>query len=182
MQKSAMLCRFERIGGRNLDAQWPCTTKEFCISLRIAPFRTGIYGIAWVNAGVNRRALGFPVSATPRDGAPRQKIHELSEKRLANVHRRLLGYLPGNVRSRSNRRQRKSAGKPRKIGNAMGRQPSCRVRLNGSASVIPEPDYPDVSASRRSRENIGEFRLHRHGRAMSSGFDPRVDPAIQLTH
>jgi len=39
------------------------------------------------------------------------------------------------------------------------------------ATVIPEGeaypglDYADVSASRRSRENIGEFSLHCHGRA-----------------
>ena len=30
---------------------------------------------------------------------------------------------------------------------------------------IPELDYPDVSASRRSHEDIGEFSLHCHGRA-----------------
>ncbi len=41
------------IGGRNLVAQWPCATKSLFISLRITPFRTGIYGIAWVIMGVN---------------------------------------------------------------------------------------------------------------------------------
>ncbi len=39
-------------------------------------------------------------------------------------------------------------------------------------AVIPELDYPDVSASKRSHENIGEFR---------SNVMAGLDPAIQMT-
>src|ERR1019366_4985891 len=39
----------------------------------------------------------------PRKGAPRQKIHELGEKRFADVHGRLLGKTPNSARSSSNR-------------------------------------------------------------------------------
>src|SRR5208337_686033 len=37
------------------------------------------------------------------EGAPRQKIHQLGEKRLAAVHGHLLGSSPKSARSRSNR-------------------------------------------------------------------------------
>ena len=39
----------------------------------------------------------------PRKGAPRQKIHELGEKRFADVHGRLLGKTPNSARPSSNR-------------------------------------------------------------------------------
>ena len=67
------------------------------------------------------------VSAIPRDnpreGAPRQKIHELSEKRLANVHGRLLGYprkVPDRVQIDTTQKRQKTTENQ----NAMGRQPS----------------------------------------------------------
>ncbi len=44
----------------------------------------------------------------PREGAPWQKLHELSEKRLATVHRRLFGCPPKSARSTSNRHHVKS--------------------------------------------------------------------------
>jgi len=39
----------------------------------------------------------------PREGAPRQKFHQLGEKRFAGVHGRLLGKIPNSARSSSNR-------------------------------------------------------------------------------
>ena len=39
----------------------------------------------------------------PRKGAPRQKIHDLREQRLADVHRRILGKTPKTAPCRSNR-------------------------------------------------------------------------------
>ena len=42
----------------------------------------------------------------PCEGAPGQKIHELSEKRFAGVHERLLGKIPNSAQQSSNRHHR----------------------------------------------------------------------------
>src|ERR1700739_4277079 len=49
------------------------------------------------------RRIRFRDAETGKRLAPRQKIHQLGEKRLATVHRRLLGNLPKSARSSSNR-------------------------------------------------------------------------------
>ena len=85
------------------------------------------------------------VSAIPRDnpreGAPRQKIHELSEKRLANVHGRLLGYprkVPDRVQIDTTQKRQKTTENQ----NAMGRQPSL------SRTDVPCDENGKVSAYR----------------------------------
>ena len=73
--------------------------------------------VNWANAMVRycsaqdnvrtRQSPHPPIPAIPRDNpcerAPWQKVHELGEKRLATVHRHLLGNLPKSARSSSPR-------------------------------------------------------------------------------
>jgi len=75
----------------------PAPTSRFRWSRRLS--RVGQlgerHGPIMLGAGQRPHPL---IAAVPRDNprerAPRQKIHQLSEKRLATVHRRLLGNLP----------------------------------------------------------------------------------------
>jgi hypothetical protein len=51
----------------------------------------------------------------PREGAPRQKIHQLGEKRFAGVHGWHLGKIPNTVRPSSNRHHPFSSATSRQI-------------------------------------------------------------------
>src|SRR5437660_9189995 len=59
--------------------------------------------------GIARHSTAFAPSVAavarnnPRECAPWQKIHELGEQRLADIHERLLGKTPNSARSSSNR-------------------------------------------------------------------------------
>src|ERR1017187_3894266 len=68
----------------------------------------------------------------PRKGAPRQKIHELGEKRFADVHGRLLGKTPNSARSSSNRHHPFPPASSSQISpfqNAPRRQPDSSVTI-----------------------------------------------------
>src|SRR5262245_43265294 len=68
------------------------------------------HGAIWLSACERPRAVVATVALhQAREGAPRQRVHKLSEQRLANVH----GAPPGKVRRAcSNRRHCENAQKP----------------------------------------------------------------------
>ncbi len=85
-------------------------------------------------------ALAFPkVASREKGGAtsrPREgELHELSEKRLANVHGRLLGYprkVPDRVQIDTTQKRQKTTENQ----NAMGRQPSLSRTAVISAIIL----------------------------------------------
>jgi hypothetical protein len=93
----------------------PVLYRDFMAEAQALPIGQLGEGHGPVMLGARQRAHPL-IAAVPRDNpgerAPRQKIHQLGEKRLATVRQRLLGNLPKSARSSSNRHHAKST-KPR---------------------------------------------------------------------